>query len=102
MRVIATEQAAAVVEKAKAARQGNLTVTIGTGCCESTAPFLYEDYFLDPEQLKVGEVAEVGIYAPRFVRDLYPGDESVTLDAVEEIAESLSIETEWGYRLVLR
>ncbi len=87
---------------AKTHRQGTLTVTIGTGCCESTAPFLYEDFWLDPEQEQVGTVAGVGIYAPRYVRDLYPDDDGVTLDVVEEIAESLSIETEWGYRLILR
>ncbi|MGC1512736.1 MAG: DUF779 domain-containing protein [Acidimicrobiales bacterium] len=102
MRVIATERAAEVVEKARTARHGRLTVTIGTGCCESTAPFLYEDFWLDPEQEQVGTVAGVGVYAPRYVRDLYPDDDGVTLDVVEEIAESLSIETEWGYRLILR
>lgn len=102
MRVIATERATEVIERAKAARSGTLTVTIGTGCCESTAPFLYEDFWLDPEQEQVGTVADVGIYAPSFVRDLYPGDDGVVLDAVEEIAESLSIETEWGVRLILR
>ncbi|MGK2958583.1 MAG: DUF779 domain-containing protein [Acidimicrobiales bacterium] len=102
MRVVATERANQVVERAKAARRGILTVTIGTGCCESTAPFLYEDFWLDPEQEQVGSVADVAIYAPRYVRDLYLDDDGVVLDAVEEIAESLSIETEWGYRLILR
>lgn len=102
MRVIATERATQVVEKARTGRDGRLTVTIGTGCCESTAPFLYEDFWLDPEQEQVGTVADVAIYAPRYVRDLYLDDDGVVLDAVEEIAESLSIETEWGYRLILR
>ncbi len=102
VRVIATERAAEVIERAGTTRHGRLTVTIGTGCCESTAPFLYEDFWLDPDQEQVGTVAGVGIYAPKFVRDLYPGDETVMLDVVEEIAESLSIETEWGCRLILR
>lgn len=91
-----------MIERAGTLRHGRLTVTIGTGCCESTAPFLYEDFWLDPDQEQVGTVAGVGIYAPKYVRDLYPDDDGVILDVVEEIAESLSIETEWGCRLILR
>jgi uncharacterized protein (DUF779 family) len=102
MRVVATEQATATVERAKAMRPGALTVTIGTGCCESTAPFLYEDFWPGPDQAEVGEVAGVAIFAPDYLRKLYPADEEVTLDVVDELAESFSIETEFGVRLVLR
>lgn len=102
MRVRATERAEAVVERAKAARSGTLTVTIGTGCCESTAPFLYEDFWPGPDQEAVGKVAGVDVYAPDYLRSLYPDDEGVVLDVVDELAESFSIETEFGYRLVLR
>ncbi len=58
------------------ARPGTLTFTIGTGCCESTAPFLYEDFWPGPDQEPVGAVADVVVYAPEYVRALYPGDES--------------------------
>ena len=83
-------------------RSGTLTVTIGTGCCESTAPFLYEDFWPGPDQEVVGEVEGVKIYAPEYLRVRYPGDDGVTLDVVDELAESLSVETELGCRLILR
>ena len=102
MRITATPNAVAVIEQAKAARAGTLTVTIGTGCCESTAPFLYEDFWPGADQEPVGEVAGVTIYAPEYLRTQYPGDDGVVLDVVHEVAESLSIETEIGWRFILR
>lgn len=102
MRVDATEAARAVVARARTARDGTLTITIGTGCCESTAPFLYENFWPGPDQEPVGEVDGVVVYAPAYLRALYPGDEGPTIDAIAIHAESLSIETEWGQRLMLR
>lgn len=102
MRIEATERSRAVVERSKGARTGTLTITIGTGCCESTAPFLYEDFWPGPDQQPIGEVAGVQVFAPDYLRALYPDDETVVLDVVDEMAESLSIETEYGCRLVLR
>lgn len=102
MRIEATKQAIETIERVKQVRSGRLTITIGTGCCESTAPFLYEDFWPGPDQEEVGEVAGVTVYAPEFLRELYPGGESVTLDVVDELVESLSVETEFGCRLALR
>jgi len=102
MRVDATDAARAVVTRARQMRSGTLTITIGTGCCESTAPFLYEDFWPGPDQEPVGEVDGVVVYAPEYLRALYPDDEGPTIDAVTVTAESLSIETEWGQRLMLR
>lgn len=93
----------AVVERALSSRPGSLTITLGTGCCESTAPFLFEDFWPGPDQEQIGEVAGVPVYAPEYLRSLYPGDEEVVVDVVEGVlAESLSIETEWECRLTLR
>jgi uncharacterized protein (DUF779 family) len=102
MRVTATPRATAIVERAKAARQGELTITIGTGCCESTAPFLYEDFWPGPDQEVVGEVAGVPVYAPDYLRRMYPGGDGVVIDLFDGIAESMSIETEWDCRLYLQ
>jgi uncharacterized protein (DUF779 family) len=102
MKVAATNAARAVVAEARNRRSGNLTITIGTGCCESTAPFLYEDFWPGPDQQPVGDVDGVVVYAPDYLRALYPGEEGPTIDAAEVPAESLSIETEWGQRLILR
>ena len=102
MHVSATKRAVEIIEAMGQRRSGTLTVTIGTGCCESTAPFLYEDFWPGPDQEPVGEVAGVTVYAPEYLRTQYPGDDGVVLDVNEELAESLSVETELGCRLVLR
>ncbi len=103
MRVTASEAAERVIERCKQVRPGTLTITIGTGCCESTAPFLYEDFWPGPDQEVVGQVAGVAVYAPKYLRELYPGEEGVVIDVVEgQLAESMSIETELECRLILR
>ena len=103
MKVTGTPAAARVVERARQDRSGALIFTIGTGCCESTAPFLYEDFWPGPDAEPVGEVAGVDVYAPALLRDLYPADDGVVIDVDEgSLAESMSIETEYGCRFVLR
>jgi uncharacterized protein (DUF779 family) len=103
LKVTGTAAAARVVEQAKRDRRGALVFTIGTGCCESTAPFLYEDFWPGPDSEPVGEVAGVPVYAPEYLRALYVGDDGVTVDVEEgSMAESMSIETEYGCRFVLR
>jgi uncharacterized protein (DUF779 family) len=102
VQVTATDRAAAVVERAKRERSGELTITIGTGCCESTAPFLYEDFWPGPDQGLVGEIVGVPVYAPEYLRAMYPGDDGAVIDVFDGPAESMSIETEWDCRLFLR
>ncbi len=98
-----TAAAARIVERAKRDRRGALIFTIGTGCCESTAPFLYEDFWPGPDSEPVGEVGGVTVFAPEFLRALYPADDGVVVDVEEGLmAESMSIETEYGCRFVLR
>jgi uncharacterized protein (DUF779 family) len=92
-----------VVERARRDRRGSLVFTIGTGCCESTAPFLYEDFWPGPDQEQVGDVAGVAVFAPDYLRALYPADDGVVIDVEEGfMAESMSIETEYSCRFVLR
>src|SRR3954453_20019276 len=99
MKVEGTAAAARIVERAKRDRRGALSFTIGTGCCESTAPFLYEDFWAGPDAEQVGVVAGVPVYAPEYLRALYPGDDGVTIDVDDsQLAESMSIETEYAVR----
>jgi uncharacterized protein (DUF779 family) len=100
--VTGTEAAARVVERAKQDRSGTLVFTIGTGCCESTAPFLYEDFWPGPDAEQVGEVGGVAVFAPEYLRALYPANDGVVIDVVDDMAESMSIETEYGCRFILR
>jgi uncharacterized protein (DUF779 family) len=100
--VTGTDAAARVVERAKHDRSGELVFTIGTGCCESTAPFLYEDFWPGPDAEQVGEVGGVAVFAPEYLRALYPANDGVVIDVVDDLAESMSIETEYGCRFILR
>jgi uncharacterized protein (DUF779 family) len=100
--VTGTDAAARIVEKAKRDRRGALVFTIGTGCCESTAPFLYEDFWPGPDSEQVGEVDGEPVYAPEYLRALYPAGDGVVIDVVDDMAESMSIETEYGCRFILR
>ena len=103
MRVTGTAKAESVIDRVRGVRPGVLTITIGTGCCESTAPFLYEDFWPGPDQEVVGEVAGVPVYAPEYLRSLYPDADGMVVDVVENVsAESLSVETEFECRLILR
>ncbi len=102
MNVTGTDAAARVVERARRDRKGALVFTIGTGCCESTAPFLYEDFWPGPDAQQVGEIAGVPVFAPEYLRALYPADDALTIDVVDDLAESMSIETEYGCRFILR
>lgn len=103
MNVEATPEACEIVERSKRDRSGTLVITIGTGCCESTAPFLYEDFWPGPDQEQVGEAAGVPIFAPEHVRRLYRDGDALVMDVnSDDLAESLSIETEYGKRFTLR
>jgi uncharacterized protein (DUF779 family) len=103
VRITGTPAAARVVERARRDRAGELVFTIGTGCCESTAPFLYEDFWPGPDAEPVGEVSGVAVYAPEYLRALYPANDGVVIDVDDGLmAESMSIETEYGCRFVLR
>ncbi len=107
MRITASARAAEVVAEMATRRSGTLTVTIGTGCCESTAPFLYEDFLPGTDMEPVGAVPVAGaddvvIWAPEYLRRLYPGDQGPQIEVADELGESLSVETELGVRLVLR
>ncbi|MGQ0825591.1 MAG: DUF779 domain-containing protein [Actinomycetota bacterium] len=102
MKVTGSDTAARIVERARHDRAGELVFTIGTGCCESTAPFLYEDFWPGPDHEPVGEVAGVAVFAPEYLRALYPAGDGVVIDAEEVVAESMSIETEYGWRFYLR
>ncbi|HEU5151540.1 MAG TPA: DUF779 domain-containing protein [Iamia sp.] len=102
MLITASARAAEVVAEMATRRSGTLTVTIGTGCCESTAPFLYEDFLPGADMEPVGTIGDVVIYAPQYLTRLYPGDQGPRIEAIADTGESLSVETELGVRLVLR
>jgi uncharacterized protein (DUF779 family) len=103
MEVLATERAADAVRRVAASGREDLVVVLGTGCCDSTAPYLYDRYLPAADAVRVGDVAGVPVFAPAFLDRLYPGGEGLVLDAEDDVvSDSLSLESEQGCRLVLR
>jgi uncharacterized protein (DUF779 family) len=103
MRVRATHRAAETVRAVAASGREDLVLVLGTGCCDSTAPFLYDRYYPGPDAVEVGEVAGVPVLAHRWLADLYAEGDGLELDVDEDaVADSFSLETEHGRRFTLR
>jgi uncharacterized protein (DUF779 family) len=97
-----TPRAAAVVSRVRSERAGPLTFTIDGGCCEGTAPHLFEHALVTSAAEKVGEVEGIPVYLQPAMVPLY-ADAEVTIDVIEEpISDALSLETEYGLRFVMR
>ena len=97
-----TPRAAAIVSRVRSERTGPLTFTIDGGCCEGTAPHLFEHAVVTSAAEKVGEVEGIPVYLQPAMIPLY-ADAEVTIDVLEEpSSDALSLETEYGLRFVLR
>jgi uncharacterized protein (DUF779 family) len=78
-------------------------MVLGTGCCDSTAPFLYDRYYPGPDVVEVGSVAHVPILAHRWMADLYADAEGLEIDVDEDFPnDSFSLESEYDARFTLR
>ncbi len=96
-----TPRAAAVVARIRGERSGALTFTIDGGCCEGTAPHLFEDAVLAGAE-KIGEVEGVPVYLQAAMVEPYRAA-IVTIDVVDEpMSDAMSVETEYGVRFILR
>jgi uncharacterized protein (DUF779 family) len=101
--VRATPQAQAVVRKVAASGRKNLVMVLGTGCCDSTAPFLYDRYYSGPNAVEVGEIAGVPVIAHRWLADLYSEGDGLEVDVDEGVPnDSFSLESEYACRFTLR
>jgi hypothetical protein len=103
MRVRATTGAEEAVRAVVESGREDLVLVLGTGCCDSTAPFLYDRYYPGPDVVEVGRVAGVAVLAHRWLADLYAEGDGLELDAHRDaVSDSFSLETELGCRLTLR
>jgi uncharacterized protein (DUF779 family) len=103
MRIDATSAAEATVRRVREAGRENLVMVLGTGCCDSTAPYLYDNYLVEPDAQDVGAVDGVHVWAPRWLADLYPGEERLTVDVDKGVVnDSFSLESEYDCRFTLR
>jgi len=97
-----TPRASDVVARVRSERSGALTFTIDGGCCEGTAPHLFEDTVITPGTEQIGEVAGVPVYLQPAMVAPYRAAE-ITIDVVDEpTSDAMSLETEYGLRFVLR
>lgn len=103
MNVDATDAAIETVRRVKADGRDDLVMVLGTGCCDSTAPFLYDHYLAEPDAQHVGDIDGVAILAPRWLAELYAGDATLTVDVDAGVVnDSFSLESEYDCRFTLR
>jgi uncharacterized protein (DUF779 family) len=101
VRVVLTEAAARVVARVRAARSGDLSLVIGNGCCDSTAPYLFEGYLPGPNEHEVAEVEGVRILLDDAIARSFEGREVVVDAGGDPQPDSFSCESELGYRFFL-
>ena len=103
MRVEPTAAAQATVRKVAEGGRQDLVMILGTGCCDSTAPFLYDRYVAGPDAVEVGQVAGVPVLAHGWLAKLYAGSDGLVLDVDEGVqTDSFSLESEYDCRFTLR
>jgi uncharacterized protein (DUF779 family) len=101
VRVVLTDAAAEVLARVRAARPGDLSLVIGNGCCDSTAPFLFEGYLQGPNEREVGELEGTRILLDDAVARSFEGREVVVDAGGDPQPDSFSCESELGYRFFL-
>jgi uncharacterized protein (DUF779 family) len=97
-----TAAALRVVRQVRAARPGApLVFVFGEGCCEGTAPHLFANHLVRPDEREVGRAGDVPVLAGERMRALYAGRRLV-VDAVEDPrADGFSAEVELGCRFTI-
>jgi uncharacterized protein (DUF779 family) len=103
MKITATSSAETAVRRVTEAGKQELVMVLGTGCCDSTAPFLYDRYYPGPDTVRVGEVAGVPVFAHKWLADLYADSAGLEVDVDEGVPnDSFSLESEYDCRFTLR
>ena len=101
--LVLTEAARELLARVRAERHGELSLVIGNGCCDSTAPFLFESHMTGPGEAQVAEVDGVPVLLDAALLELFDGRE-VVVDAgpAGPVGEdSFSCEAELGMRFTL-
>lgn len=102
--VVLTDPALNLLGRIRVARGGPLSLVIGNGCCDSTAPFLFEHYVAGAAEVRVGELdGGVEVLLDRALLALFDGRE-IVIDAGPAGsvgADSFSCESELGMRFTL-
>lgn len=103
MIVEATDAARQAVRAVSELGRTELVIVLGSGCCDSTAPFLYDHYVPEAGSEAVGVVEGIRVLAPSWLARLYPDAERLSIDVIEDqLEDSLSLETLLGRRFIVR
>jgi uncharacterized protein (DUF779 family) len=101
-KVVLTPVATDVVRRVKEEQEGReLSLVIGNGCCDSTAPFLFADYMAGPAERLVAEVEGVSVFVDDLVAKSLDGRELVVDASDDPQPDSFSCEAELGFRFRL-
>ena len=100
--VVLTDAAAEVIGRVRAARGDDLSLVIGNGCCDSTAPFLFAGYLAGPTEREVATLEGVRVFVEDGIAKSFEGREVVVdASAGDAQPDSFSCEAELGYRFSL-
>ena len=99
--VVLTDAAAGAVERVRRELGDDLTLLIGNGCCDSTAPFLFSRYAPGPAETSLGQIAGLPVYLDAALVDLFAGREVVIDVRDDPGGDSFSAETELGLRFTM-
>jgi len=102
MRVHASDAAVETIGVVRSSGRTDLVMVLSNGCCDATAPYLYDAYVPDPDCEDVGEIDGVPVLAPRWLTRMYPNDEMVIDVDLDVLDDSMSLETEHDRRFILR
>ncbi|MHB8510811.1 MAG: DUF779 domain-containing protein [Actinomycetota bacterium] len=103
MKISTTNKAKSIVERVIGEGRSNLVMVLGTGCCDSTAPYLYDNYLPEPDSERIGEIEGIDVLAPSWLAKLYAGDSELIIDVDEGVVnDSFSLESEYDCRFTLR
>ncbi len=101
-RVEITEKAEAIVKQLKA-KHGELIFHQSGGCCDGSAPMIFEkgDMYLDESDILLGEVEGVPFYMNQDQFE-YWKHTHLTIDITEGRGASFSLEIPLGIRFIIR
>lgn len=97
-----TDAATEVIGRVRAQRGDDLSLVIGNGCCDSTAPFLFAGYLAGPNELEVANLHGVRVFVEDGIAPSFEGREVVVDASAGEVQlDSFSCEAELGFRFTL-
>jgi uncharacterized protein (DUF779 family) len=98
---VLTDAAERLIDQVREERGEVLSLVIGNGCCDSTAPFLFSGYMAGPNERMVCELNGVAVFIDRSVAGGFAGREIVIDASPDPQPDSFSCEAELGWRFRL-